>query len=368
MRLQELRTTDLKNLSDFVGGMNHCGDLLEFESYVHATLRELLDADVVAWNEVLLHEDISYASTSPTFGPEFWEDIMLGVVSHLHEHPALVQLQMERPELLNFRISNYLNSRKFYDTGLYNEGYKRMNANYQCGLGINTGQDSYLGIQLFRDSRDFSDREFEITKALIGYVKSKYNLMQLEESLKRSVESFTQNVNKRSIFWISIGPFLYLKNASRNARQILDALFPSESAAFVMPNELKKRMAGFIEDWVKHETPIQNRKEQFQITRESSAFELHFQQADDMNYRLDGFDRAGGGRNSDMGLPNASSPRLSRREMEVFHWIRLGKTNPEIAILMGLQLKTIEKYVSSIFEKFGIHDRGSLITRFAFKS
>lgn len=48
---------------------------------------------------------------------------------------------------------------------------------------------------------------------------------------------------------------------------------------------------------------------------------------------------------------------LSSREAEVLAWLAEGKSNEEIAILLGLRLYTIKDYLKSVFQKIGAHNR-----------
>ncbi len=48
---------------------------------------------------------------------------------------------------------------------------------------------------------------------------------------------------------------------------------------------------------------------------------------------------------------------LSARQREVLHWIAAGKTNVEIAIILGVSPHTIKNHVSAIFEKLGVENR-----------
>jgi DNA-binding CsgD family transcriptional regulator len=54
---------------------------------------------------------------------------------------------------------------------------------------------------------------------------------------------------------------------------------------------------------------------------------------------------------------NAVSTVLTLREKEVLNWIKAGKTNPEIAEILGLSRKGIEFHVSNLLNKFGAPNR-----------
>jgi DNA-binding CsgD family transcriptional regulator len=57
---------------------------------------------------------------------------------------------------------------------------------------------------------------------------------------------------------------------------------------------------------------------------------------------------------------------LKHRESEVLYWITEGKQNREIAIILGIQLSTVQEYVAGILDKLGQENRHSA-TVFALK-
>jgi DNA-binding CsgD family transcriptional regulator len=56
-------------------------------------------------------------------------------------------------------------------------------------------------------------------------------------------------------------------------------------------------------------------------------------------------------------------PQLTRRENEVLKWMVEGKRNPEIAILLGISPRTVEKHVESILKALGAENRACAILR-----
>lgn len=61
-------------------------------------------------------------------------------------------------------------------------------------------------------------------------------------------------------------------------------------------------------------------------------------------------------------LPNAF-PELTERELEVLGLISEGRSNPDIARLLGLKLKTVANYASNIFSKLQVADRAEATVR-----
>jgi DNA-binding CsgD family transcriptional regulator len=55
--------------------------------------------------------------------------------------------------------------------------------------------------------------------------------------------------------------------------------------------------------------------------------------------------------------PHPVAEELSAREREVLEWVAAGKTNAEIAIILGVSPHTIKHHVSRILEKLGVENR-----------
>jgi DNA-binding NarL/FixJ family response regulator len=67
--------------------------------------------------------------------------------------------------------------------------------------------------------------------------------------------------------------------------------------------------------------------------------------------------------------PDFSSPTplqalgLTRREAEVLLWVAQGKSNPDIAVILGTTENTAKKHLQHIFEKLGVESRAAAILR-----
>ena len=51
---------------------------------------------------------------------------------------------------------------------------------------------------------------------------------------------------------------------------------------------------------------------------------------------------------------------LSEREAEIAQWVKLGKSNREIASLSKVSENTVKHHLTSIFDKLGVETRGQL--------
>ena len=61
--------------------------------------------------------------------------------------------------------------------------------------------------------------------------------------------------------------------------------------------------------------------------------------------------------------PTHEVHRLTQRERDVFHWMREGKRNSEIAIILGCASRTVEKHVENILHKTSSETRGAAVRK-----
>ena len=54
---------------------------------------------------------------------------------------------------------------------------------------------------------------------------------------------------------------------------------------------------------------------------------------------------------------------LTPRASETLLWLAQGKTNSDIAAILGITESTVKKYVQEIFEKLGVETRGAATVR-----
>lgn len=65
-------------------------------------------------------------------------------------------------------------------------------------------------------------------------------------------------------------------------------------------------------------------------------------------------------------MPMLDYNSLTKREKEVLPYLLYGKTNQEIAIILGISKRTVEKHVATIIDKAGVENRKVLISAFRF--
>ncbi|WP_411826684.1 LuxR C-terminal-related transcriptional regulator [Luteolibacter sp. AS25] len=62
--------------------------------------------------------------------------------------------------------------------------------------------------------------------------------------------------------------------------------------------------------------------------------------------------------------PDQGSSTLSIREMEVLRWLADGKTNAEIALILGISPFTVKNHVAKILSKMGLENRQAAVSAY----
>jgi transcriptional regulator EpsA len=67
--------------------------------------------------------------------------------------------------------------------------------------------------------------------------------------------------------------------------------------------------------------------------------------------------------------PAAAAPKrdalLSKREIQVLHWVKNGKTNPEIGQILGISLPTVKNHLQKVMRKLNVNNRAQAVGRSA---
>lgn len=62
-------------------------------------------------------------------------------------------------------------------------------------------------------------------------------------------------------------------------------------------------------------------------------------------------------------LPEPGLPGLTLREGEVMHWLACGKTDAEIAALLSISPRTVQKHLEHVYVKLGVETRTAAVMR-----
>lgn len=97
-----------------------------------------------------------------------------------------------------------------------------------------------------------------------------------------------------------------------------------------------------------------------------AAVHARLARAESLDERLqDAVSKAGGGFNPDFSSPGPLQRELglTAREAEVLLWVAQGKSNLDVAAILGMSDKTVKQHMGSIFQKMGVEGRNAASLR-----
>ena len=164
--------------------------------------------------------------------------------------------------------------------------------------------------------------------------------------------------------------------------QVFDRYFdahPLVRAHGRKPGVGTRRICDLVPDEAFHGTPLYNEYYRAIGIRHAMAMPIYIDQRLLVSFV---FNRAGGGFGErELELAEALRPHLANlyrlggnlsktpvaaltpREREVLEWVAAGKTNRDIAAIVGARPRTIEKHLERIYEKLGVETRTAAAAR-----
>lgn len=61
---------------------------------------------------------------------------------------------------------------------------------------------------------------------------------------------------------------------------------------------------------------------------------------------------------------NYNAQGLTEREHEILHWVKMGKTNTEISMILSISLNTVKNHLKHIFAKLDVSSRAHAVATY----
>ncbi|HTR41829.1 MAG TPA: LuxR C-terminal-related transcriptional regulator [Pseudomonadales bacterium] len=315
-----------------------CGWLLD------QALPMLVPSDWLSYNEVdLLAPDKTIAVLKPESNT-FFRQLFPRFKELAWQHPLIVN-QMQSANFPVHKISDFLTQDAFHQLELYQDVYRLMGVEYQIAVTVRLSSSHVIAFALSRKDADYDERERALLELLRPHLVVAFNNLDLIQNHKTIQNGTELALNELSSATLIVEP----------QGNILYHTGPAMQWLGVTSTE---RVPAPVTDWLNRCLKAGNREA---LRWNSTAGEIQIRamptSASDrwlLVLSLEDSRRPAGGASGISGL--------SRRQQEVAHWIREGKTNPEIATIMGISPRTVQKHVEHIFEKLGVESRVAIAT------
>ena len=309
---------------------------------LEAALPKLVPSAWYSYNEVdLLHPANTLAILKPEASALF-QRLFPRFQELVHQHP-LINRQLQSPDFAVHKISDFLRQEDYHRLELYQEVYRRLGVEYQIAASIRTEPERVTAFALSRRQKDYTERDRAILEMLRPHLVVAFNNLALARENMAIQDTTTLALNElasATIIVNSQGRILYHTGPGL---QWIGAASPG-----VLPPK--------ISGWL---NPAAARPARRVMHLASAAGEIQIRAVPTNSPERLLLVLT---RENARPLPHAATEDfgLSQRQLEVAGWICQGKTNAEIAIILGLSPRTVQKHIEHIFEKTGVGSRMAL--------
>ena len=307
-------------------------------------LPKLIPSDWLSYNEVdLLNPANTLAILKPDSNQSF-QRLFPRFRQVAHQHP-LIARQLASPNFPVHKISDFLSTEDYHRLELYQDVYRHLGVEYQIAATIKLEPDRVTAFALSRRQNDYTERDRAILEMLRPHLVVAFNHFSLADEKLTLMESATLALNEFASATIIVNPqgrILYHVGPGLGWIGATDSGFLPAEILDGMKRDPRNRSR-----WV---TRLRGAPGEVQIRALPTASSDRILLV--LTMKPDGA----------FGAP-ADAFGLTSRENEVARWICEGKTNDQIAIILGISPRTVHKHVENIFEQVGVGSRVALTVR-----
>lgn len=321
------------------------GDLGTFRGRIVRVLSRVVPGDIVVYSEV------DPGSRRMRWTPDAetamgFADAGRIFARHLGDLPLFRSYR--RGEGSAAKISDHMTRSAFHRTRIYNEVYRRAGVEYQISKGLPGPLGLVTSVNMLRGGRDFSERDRLLLDLMRPHLNQAYRNAHAMSAMQRELAALRSGLEALDQGLVILDADGRPVLMTTRAREWIEDYFEPSSASALPPE-----LAG----WVRKVRQAPGRDEA-PTPREPLTFQRPGRQ---LVVRL-----TSTGDESVLMLteqhterrPDALAPLgLSRRETEALAWVAEGKTNAEIAIILGTSARTIDKHLERVFRKLGVETR-----------
>jgi DNA-binding CsgD family transcriptional regulator len=321
------------------------GDLATFRNRIVQILPRVVPGDVVTYAE------IDPASRRIRWAPE--PEVAFGLAEagsifarHMQGLPLFRSYR--RGDGSATKISDHMTRSQFQRTPLYNEFYRRSGLEYHIAKGLPGPAGFVTAVSLLRRDRDFGERDRLLLDLLRPHLNQAYRNAQVMGTMQRELTALRGGVEALEQGLVVLDADGRAALVTTRARRWLEDYVGPVASSGLPPK---------LAEWVRSVRSAPS-GDDAPAPRTPLILELPGRQ---LVVRLVSM-----GAEAVLMLTEHSTERrpealaalgLSRRETEALTWVAEGKTNAEIAIILGTSVRTIDKHLERIFRKLGVETR-----------
>jgi DNA-binding CsgD family transcriptional regulator len=351
---ERLRQQDLDTLQRCVAELYEVGGVEAYQRRLAHLLPALVPSDATVFTSI----DVRNRRLTLDADPEV--DAALGgeegrraFAAYMHELPLFKSYR--RGDGSAAKISDFLTQRQFRRTRIYNEFYRPAGFEYHLAKGLPGPDNLVTAVAWFRKHSDFAERDRLALDVLRPHLNQSFRnavaVTRINSELmllRAGMETLDQGIVMLD------GRGLVLTMSDRARRLIAD--YFERGRPGTLPDTLS-RWIRRCDGLIARDGDLAAPRESLRASRDGAELSVRLLADGERRLLLLSERRM---RLDAMALAPLG---LSRRESEVLAWVVEGKTNGEIATILGAGGRTIEKHLERILRKLGVETRTAAASR-----
>jgi DNA-binding CsgD family transcriptional regulator len=278
---------------------------------------------------------------------------------HFHEHP-LVRFHGSHPGGPTQRVTDCVAATAFRNSALHADYYRRIGINYVMALPLWIDQDNVISVVFNRSRSDFKDAERAVLDAVRLPLAAIYRNLVACELAGVALKCVGELAATGGWTMMRVTLRGRILEASPAALSLLKRFFPRHETG--RDTELPQTLYAWFSrsrNWGL-ERPAISHGQQFTTSQSGARLTAHFvpdPEDASTGYLLMKSEPGGATAEGLSELP------LTAREREILGLVAAGKTNGEIAQLVAISARTVQKHLEHIFQKLGVETRTAAAVR-----
>jgi len=272
---------------------------------------------------------------------------------HFREHP-LVRFHASHADGPAQRISDCVSQQAFRHSALFADYYRRLNLRYVLALPLRIDSANVISIVFNRGSSDFRDSERAMLEALRRPLAALYCNVVAREQARAGMRSLQELAVGGGWHAIPLARDAQPIEISEPAALLLRRFFPGVAAGGRSP--LPEAVAAWLRrnrNWGLDRLASESNMPLI-VSRGAETLSLRFvcdPVSTGSGFLLLKCERG------EMHAEHLASLPLTPREREILSLVAAGKTNADIALLLTISARTVQKHLEHVFEKLGVETR-----------
>ncbi|MGE5327675.1 MAG: helix-turn-helix transcriptional regulator [Deltaproteobacteria bacterium] len=318
----------------------------EFTTSLLTSIGQIIPAIGVTYNEMDMARRKTYDVILPV--PPRLDEVAQVWPKHLKEQPVMNYFMKHR-DRRPLAISDFISQRQMHNLGMYCEVFRQLKTEDALCIALEVKGSTIIGMGVGRDRRGFADRERLAFGLLRPHIAQAWRNVRAITELRRRMESLNATLTEMGVGIIELDRGGHFRAVSPEARALLSRYSDGSSRL------ARERIPEELRSWIRQ---VQSRESKTGVPPRRAPFVLESERGR-LTIRLIG----DGSRLLLREQPKSVSAcalqglGLTPRECEVLAWITEGKSNAEIAVILGMSTLTVKRHVEEILQRLGVETR-----------